>query len=201
MEGSFFARRVARLFILKSKNTSPRSTAVQASGRAIIRRTFGADLIDRKSTRLNSSHVSISYAVFCLTPRHTTSTLFPYTTLFRSGNYVTLTRRRPFTLTIENGGIVFRPASGTPFYPEVKEYVASFNRRPSFRPSDYPANLWSRSYRSEEHTSELQSRFDIVCRLLLDTSTHDIYTLSLHDALPIWKLRHTDKAPSLYAHD
>src|SRR5699024_11762157 len=26
----------------------------------------GADLEDRKSTRLNSSHVSISYAVFCL---------------------------------------------------------------------------------------------------------------------------------------
>src|ERR1035441_843439 len=41
---------------------------------------------DRKSTRLNSSHLGISYAVFCLkmlrrTPR---STLFPYTTLFRS---------------------------------------------------------------------------------------------------------------------
>src|SRR5699024_1498632 len=41
--------------------------------------------------------------------------------------------------------------------------------------------------RSEEHTSELQSRFDLVCRLLLDdTSTSSLYTLSLHDALPIW---------------
>src|SRR5207249_11167938 len=29
--------------------------------------------------------------------------------------------------------------------------------------------LWhQRSYRSEEHTSELQSRFDLVCRLLLE---------------------------------
>src|SRR5699024_7271979 len=40
---------------------------------------------DRKSTRLNSSHVSISYAVFCLKlhlPHK--SPLFPYTTLFRS---------------------------------------------------------------------------------------------------------------------
>src|SRR5207249_7302210 len=27
---------------------------------------LGTELIDRKSTRLNSSHVSISYAVFCL---------------------------------------------------------------------------------------------------------------------------------------
>src|SRR5450830_1258915 len=81
-----------------------------------------------------------------------------------------------------------------------------------------------RALRSEEHTSELQSRFDLVCRLLLekkktcrapgcplrrrprlhsprrsgsartpsrrffffnDTATTEIYTLSLHDALPI----------------
>src|SRR5687768_17166347 len=41
--------------------------------------------------------------------------------------------------------------------------------------------------RSEEHTSELQSRLHLVCRLLLDTATTEIYTLSLHDALPIWE--------------
>src|SRR5256885_257406 len=62
--------------------------------------------------------------------------------------------------------------------------------------------------RSEEHTSELQSPCNLVCRLLLekktgssclesssirippffffnDTATTEIYTLSLHDALPI----------------
>src|SRR5207248_3249701 len=39
--------------------------------------------------------------------------------------------------------------------------------------------------RSEEHTSELQSPYDLVCRLLL-TALTAIYTLSLHDALPIW---------------
>src|SRR5690348_7750974 len=39
---------------------------------------------DRKSTRLNSSHPSISYAVFCLPRRPPTPPLFPYTTLFRS---------------------------------------------------------------------------------------------------------------------
>src|SRR6266567_1092571 len=52
--------------------------------------------------------------------------------------------------------------------------------------------------RSEEHTSELQSQSNLVCRLLLekkkkkkkffffffnDTATTEIYTLSLHDAL------------------
>src|SRR5260370_1071821 len=58
--------------------------------------------------------------------------------------------------------------------------------------------------RSEEHTSELQSHLNLVCRLLLekkkkrhrssipfffffnDTATTEIYTLSLHDALPIY---------------
>src|SRR5690348_4297113 len=73
----------------------------------------------------------------------------------------------------------------------------------------------SRSVRSEEHTSELQSPVHLVCRLLLekkktnriviknninniyaiitfiffinDTTTTEIYTLSLHDALPIFK--------------
>src|SRR5437762_3133824 len=39
---------------------------------------------DRKSTRLNSSHRCISYAVFCLLRPPPGSTLFPYTTLFRS---------------------------------------------------------------------------------------------------------------------
>src|SRR5690606_19519012 len=47
--------------------------------------TYSSDpSIDRKSTRLNSSHVKISYAVFCLTPPPPSSPLFPYTTLFRS---------------------------------------------------------------------------------------------------------------------
>src|SRR5207249_4163813 len=43
--------------------------------------------------------------------------------------------------------------------------------------------------RSEEHTSELQSRFDLVCRLLRSTTSTS--TLSLHDALPIF---HVDGA-------
>src|SRR5690625_4043877 len=39
---------------------------------------------DRKSTRVNSSHVAISYAVFCSCRPPPTAPLFPYTTLFRS---------------------------------------------------------------------------------------------------------------------
>ena len=43
--------------------------------------------------------------------------------------------------------------------------------------------------RSEEHTSELQSHklisYAVFCLFFNDTATTEIYTLSLHDALPI----------------
>src|SRR6266540_1170668 len=37
-----------------------------AAGAGIFPHVVGDALIDRKSTRLNSSHITISYAVFCL---------------------------------------------------------------------------------------------------------------------------------------
>src|SRR5699024_12719173 len=37
-------------------------------------------------------------------------------------------------------------------------------------------------YRSEEHTSELQSRFDLVCRLLLEKKKLQLLYLSYHRA-------------------
>ena len=70
-------------------------------------------------------------------------------------------------------------------HPNFK-YTADADKRNTF---DIEAFL---SARSEEHTSELQSPDHLVCRLLLeknffnDTATTEIYTLSLHDALPIW---------------
>src|SRR3712207_8248084 len=42
------------------------SEAVQALGGAVDRTMQSIDPLDRKSTRLNSSHANISYAVFCL---------------------------------------------------------------------------------------------------------------------------------------
>src|ERR1035438_8599525 len=44
----------------------------------------------------------------------------------------------------------------------------------------------SPAFRSAEHTPELQSPRHLVCRFFTDTATTEIYTLSLHDALPIW---------------
>src|SRR5260221_9754593 len=46
-------------------------------GNAVLRWEYlpGSTLLDRKSTRLNSSHTVISYAVFCLKKKNTNHTL------------------------------------------------------------------------------------------------------------------------------
>src|SRR3712207_8299571 len=43
-----------------------------------LSRTFGISTLDRKSTRLNSSHANISYAVFCLKKKKTEIKLRTY---------------------------------------------------------------------------------------------------------------------------
>src|SRR5437868_15522056 len=49
------------------RGTSPRGCAPTRAGPCLQEaRALSRHLTDRKSTRLNSSHVSISYAVFCL---------------------------------------------------------------------------------------------------------------------------------------
>src|SRR5207249_11271211 len=84
---------------------------------------------------------------FLMIRRPPRSTLFPYTTLFRSR----ITRKDSYNDTEEicqtrgsRRSVCHDPACG---------YVEQFSPRKS---------------RSEEHTSELQSRFDLVCRLLLE---------------------------------
>src|SRR5260221_6297619 len=78
------------------------------------------------------------------------STLFPYTTLFRSRSIIRSGRRRATSAE--------RPS------------VKSSKRRISL------TMLEAATSRSEEHTSELQSHSDLVCRLLLekkkDWNTH-----------------------------
>src|SRR5437868_12568754 len=48
------------------RHTSPKRNSHAAAMLAKFREHGGGMRVDRKSTRLNSSHVSISYAVFCL---------------------------------------------------------------------------------------------------------------------------------------
>src|SRR5207249_9714794 len=77
-----------------------------------------------------------------------TSTLFPYTTLFRSLHIHTL------------------PTSSHP--PQAPPSSSCNGSRYSRCPSQIIPRLKKKAARSEEHTSELQSRFDLVCRLLLE---------------------------------
>src|SRR5258707_3880575 len=76
---------------------------------------------------------------FLMIRRPPRSTLFPYTTLFRS------------EITHDAGGD--RPHGSRPVHDSEPER---------------PADRQQRDGRSEEHTSELQSRQYLVCRLLLE---------------------------------
>src|SRR6516225_10800867 len=51
----------ARLFLGRADKDDPFSVLLFESAQPSLH-----DIVDRKSTRLNSSHMSISYAVFCL---------------------------------------------------------------------------------------------------------------------------------------
>src|SRR5690606_39825105 len=68
----FFGRRTANFLIV-----IPMATPEVVIGAALLSMflIYGIDLgfqtLDRKSTRLNSSHVKISYAVFCLKKKNT----------------------------------------------------------------------------------------------------------------------------------
>src|SRR5437870_2755051 len=143
---------------------------------------------DRKSTRLNSSHVAISYAVFCLKilRRPPSSTLFPYTTLFRSDLApLQLLHGLDFLYGYNSVAAVGRIDGHDGLQ---RDAVSSqYNHGVERERDSVELPGGNRSARSEEHTSELQSRGHLVCRLLLEnpSATTELYTLSLHDALPI----------------
>src|SRR3712207_8292099 len=103
---------------------------------------------------------------FLMIRRPPRSTLFPYTTLFRSGPTPVTTPRLPCRLCavfVVVHCVVLSSATAGPSLVQV---------------SDLSPGL-----RSEEHTSELQSRQYLVCRLLLEKKKknfsflyHNIYT-------------------------
>src|SRR5947208_481892 len=115
-------------------------------------------------------------------------TLFPYTTLFRSTDILGQPRlclrcRRPE-----------KQSDGSLTPGERDRSRRQIRRGRQVRRTLSPVSCsWRKrrgfGLRSEEHTSELQSPDHLVCRLLLenDTSTTETYTLSLHDALPIYR--------------
>src|SRR5258708_340650 len=123
------------------------------------------------------------------------STLFPYTTLFRSPAKSITDNVKTMITQLKRIGCMYdwdkMVNTSTPEYYRWTQWL--------FLQMHFS---W---VRSEEHTSELQSPDHLVCRLLLekkkkaellqttniclfffnDTATTEIYTLSLHDALPI----------------
>src|SRR5437660_8477324 len=60
---SFPTRRSSDLAHREHRHAERRPRPWKRPGSRMLRAVFG---LDRKSTRLNSSHVAISYAVFCL---------------------------------------------------------------------------------------------------------------------------------------
>src|SRR5215203_2645475 len=106
---------------------------------------------DRKSTRLNSSHANISYAVFCLKKK-----------------------KRP---NVDN-------------------------RQQLYTYSDADTNTYAHTNTSGNSVAYLHSdlshlvgRIDIFRFFFNDTATTEIYTLSLHDALPILRSRPSSHSP------
>src|SRR3712207_7454212 len=90
------------------------------------------------------------------------STLFPYTTLFRSPDEVVRT-----TVTVVFTDLVGSTALAERLDPETvrtvqQRYFAA-------------ARATLERHRSEEHTSELQSRQYLVCRLLLEKKKKNTY--------------------------
>src|SRR5437762_13401810 len=96
---------------------------------------------------------------FIMLRRPPISTLFPYTTLFRSvwdGDFVDL---RPRWIT----------KHGEPGRFGGEEFFRDAGRASFWRAADSgDLEFHFKGYRSEEHTSELQSPMYLVCRLLLE---------------------------------
>src|SRR3954465_5473961 len=60
-------------------------------------------------------------------------------------------------------------------------------------PSDWSSDVCSRS---EEHTSELQSHDNLVCRLLLEKKNHEAHTPPLHRAPPLQRRHRAAAGPA-----
>src|SRR2546430_9563602 len=107
-------------------------------------------------------HPQCLFFFFLMIRRPPRSTLFPYTTLFRSSNTLDLPSTKLFSLT----------------------------RIP-----------WLQYARSEEHTSELQSQSNLVCRLLLEKKKkepeHEL--IYLHKSMQRYRTNVTTRRPQ-YGH-
>src|SRR6266581_1907202 len=135
-------------------------------------------ILDRKSTRLNSSHLSISYAVFCLKKK----TFIPCKRCLSSLNFAFFSFQRLVLVVRASDGssrsalfFFFNDRATTEFYTlslhDALPIWVSDNHAGVTTLYDGSGNPQPRVVaipRSEEHTSELQSPVHLVCRLLLE---------------------------------
>src|ERR1022692_114845 len=140
---------------------------------------------DRKSTRLNSSHLVISYAVFCLkkkkkkkTERYNRPENHPHTCADEVALAIPVHLRATLISCLPAGSafalcsffffflMIRRPPRSTlfPYTTLFRSVFLGWNHQPSAPVAVYSISL----PRSEEHTSELQSPCNLVCRLLLE---------------------------------
>src|SRR6266496_1063284 len=140
-------------------------------------------MIDRKSTRLNSSHVEISYAVFCLKKKikrwdsHANQESLVKQLLqllcFHSCCQTSLTSKvtkKYFTAFFLNDTAPpeIYTLSLHDALPIAVATLPAIARAARLPPAPFPPRRARKRPRSEEHTSELESRRDLVCRLLLE---------------------------------
>src|SRR2546430_13660394 len=92
---------------------------------------------------------------FLMIRRPPRSTLFPYTTLFRS--HPRCQRADIADPVAGSNPAILLPPSVAPYLPKTRERLQEGNR-------------------SEEHTSELQSQSNLVCRLLLEKKKNLLYS-------------------------
>src|SRR3712207_8971365 len=104
---------------------------------------------------------------FLMIRRPPRSTLFPYTTLFRS------TKRR--SAAAMAGGAALAGVVARDLSQRQHAIVRNFPVVGHFR---YWLEAVGPELRSEEHTSEIQSRQYLVCRLLLEKKKYNCYTQS-----------------------
>src|SRR5690606_41325950 len=105
-----------------------------------------------------------SVVFFFRTPPPPAPTLFPYTTLFRSRRYLTrAVALAPGRATFLSNLAYLELSSG-----KLEEASRLARRATVLDPKLGSAWINLGVARSEEHTSELQSRENLVCRLLLE---------------------------------
>src|SRR2546430_11815559 len=103
--------------------------------------------------------------MFIMIRRPPRSALLPYTTLFRSaGRKILVSSWNDSTVSSYETGQEVKVVTGVPSPADIG-YDAKRNRLL------IPIFTGNRVERSEEHTSELQSQSNLVCRLLLETKT------------------------------